>query len=43
LKWQNDQNVNKRSTENRMAQDEKNMLNEQWGLENEAEKQRQTQ
>ena len=43
LKWQNDQNSNRRDTEQRMAQQEKNMLNDQWQLEDEAEKQRQTQ
>ena len=43
LKWQNDQNSTKRQQETRMQKDEKNMLNEQWKIEDEAEQHRQTQ
>lgn len=43
LEWQNQQNSTKRDTEDRMMKQEKNMLNEQWQIEDEAEKQRQTQ
>lgn len=42
LEWQNRQNQTKRGTEQMMAHEEKKMLNDQWAIEEETEKHRQT-
>ena len=43
LKWQNDQNSHRRMNETHMAHQEKSMLNHQWALEEETQKQKDTQ